>query len=323
MKFENRFRLPAPLYNALTWDTYSKGDADISVTEMLKSPRQRLLQKRHDAEIVVDASENLWSLMGRGVHYILEMAAKSIEKREGVFDGLTEERFTVTVDGPIKPWKVSGQIDLLYRDGETLVLTDYKVSSVWAFLLERKNGFVKPDWEAQLNIQRWLIWKALGMEIGRLEIGGIIRDHKKSEAKMKPDEYPQIPIMLPEAKRWPLEQTEAFVKERVRIHQLAELKADNELDPCSAEERWERGEAWAVMKKGRKSAVKVFKVDEHEHAELEAAGCRDDFNTADKTKDYYLEHRPGVSGKCEDYCYAAPFCSQFQGIKTPAEATAA
>ncbi len=36
---------------------------------------------------------------------------------------------------------------------------------------------------------------------------------------------------------------------------------------CSAEERWERGEKWAVMKRGRKSAVKLhtseFSAEQH------------------------------------------------------------
>ena len=71
MKFTNKFALPKPLYSALTWDSYTKGKADISVTELLKSPRQRILAKRHDDEITVDASENLWTLAGRAVHHIL------------------------------------------------------------------------------------------------------------------------------------------------------------------------------------------------------------------------------------------------------------
>jgi hypothetical protein len=324
MKFTNKFGLPAPLYHALTWDTYTKGEADVSVTELLKSPRQRLLQKRHDAEITIDASENLWSLMGRAVHQVLKNSAAELDKKKGGFDGLVEERLFVDVAGPLKTWKLGGEFDLLYTEDKVLVLADYKVSSVWAFLLERKNGFVKPDWEAQLNIYRWMLALHGFDKIDKLQIGGIIRDFKKSEAKRDPENYPQIPIMLPEAKRWPLEQVERFVHERVRIHQLAEVKKDLELDLCSAEERWERGESYAVMKKGRKSAVKVFKVDEHEQAELEAHGCADDFNKGTKDNPHYVEHRPGVSGKCEDYCYAAPFCNQYQGIKAvPAEETEA
>ena len=174
--------------------------------------------------------------------------------------------------------------------------------------MERQNGYVKPDWAKQLNIYRWMIHKTLGYDVDRLEIGGLMRDWKRSDYEKKPDEYPPCPIILPEAEKWPLSEVEAFVKERVRIHQEAEGKTDAELEFCTADERWERGECWAVMKKGRKTAVKLFDND------MEAA----DFKGADK--DLYVEHRPGRSMKCESYCHGQPWCSQYKEANRQTEA---
>lgn len=298
MKFSNTSKLPAPMFHALTWDTYTKGKADISVTELLKPPRQRLLAKRHDADITINASQNLWSLMGRSTHNVLREAAKSIK---GGFNGLTEERLFVGIDGPKGKWMLSGEFDLLYvNEKKELVLSDYKVTGVFGILLEERNGFVKPEWAKQLNIYRWMLHEH-GFDVERLEIGAILRDWTASKTKTDP-KYPKEPIMIIEVPMWSLKEVEAYVKERVAVHQLAEDLSDDELAACTPDERWERGEKWAVMQAGKKRAFRLF---DNEH---EAQDCATEVGGR-------VEHRPGVSAKCNTlYCYGAPWCDFFKGL---------
>ena len=283
MIYTNKYELPEPIYKALTDKTYV-GGGDISATSLLKSPRQRQLEKRHDKEIVVDASDMMWSVLGTAVHNLFEKHSKAV-------NGLTEERLTVEVDG----MKVSGQADLLEQVGDNLVLTDYKVSSVWSFILDKG---VKPEWEQQLNIYRWLFNKAAGFDVKLLRICGIIRDWKVSDSKKDPS-YPTCPIVFRDVVSWPFDKIEAFIKERVALHKAAAELPDDKLPLCTAAERWERPTKYAVMQKGKVRAFKLF--DDMN----EANACAIDVKG-------FVQVRPGVAGKCESYCNAAPFCNQYK-----------
>ena len=53
---------------------------------------------------------------------------------------------------------------------------------------------------------------------------------------------------------------EEFVYTRVKLHQDWEVKylMDEILPDCSDEDRWKKDDTWRVMKKGRKSALRVL-----------------------------------------------------------------
>ncbi len=289
MKWTNKFNLPEPLFRALTEDRYKKV-GDISVTSLLKTPRQRLLAERHDAEIVGDASWNLWSLLGTAVHHIVERGAKNVE-------AISEERLTMEVKTRFGTWVVSGAPDLWMDD----VVWDYKTSGTFTFIVERDNGGVKPEWEAQLNMYAEL-YRQAGFKVNGLRIQPIMRDWMKSKAEIDP-EYPKCPMTPYVVKMWPRKETQAFIKQRVEIHQAAVDTPDEDLEMCSPEERWERGEKWAVMKGAAKRAFRTF-TDPAEADECAAAvGGK-------------VVHRPGKANRCDpQYCHGAPFCSFFQELE--------
>ena len=298
MIFSNKYNLNAPLFHALTWDSYSRGKANISVTGLLKSPRQRILTERHQDEITVDASENLWTLLGRSVHNVLRESAK---RTENLIDAIAEERLFVKVNGPLDEWTLSGEFDLLYKDENDLVLTDYKCLSIWSYILE-KNGGVKKEHEQQLNIYRWMLSK-YDFHPTKLEISMIFRDWKQGEAEKSVasgrTDYPQAPIMVVPVAMWTLEDTEKFIKERIALHQKADAAGDDYLPNCSDDERWVRGDSWAVMKGTAKRALRVFDND------VEANACAQEIGGK-------VEFRKGKAQKCSLFCQANRFCSQFQ-----------
>ena len=79
---------------------------------------------------------------------------------------------------------------------------------------------------------------------------------------------------------------------------------DDEIEPCTPEERWSTPTKYAVMKEGRKTAVKVCATEE------EAQSFIDDL---EKDKDKHtIEVRPGIDKKCEDYCPCYKFCSYYK-----------
>ena len=70
--FTNRAELPQAIVDAVKNDSYSKGEADISVTELLLLPRLAALREKHANEIVEDESDRIWSLFGQAMHTVLE-----------------------------------------------------------------------------------------------------------------------------------------------------------------------------------------------------------------------------------------------------------
>ena len=96
---------------------------------------------------------------------------------------------------------------------------------------------------------------------------------------------------------WTEEKCEFYLDERIRLHQAARV----ELPLCTPEERWATADSWALLKEGRKTAVRLFDKEADAQAALQAAGAK-----------HTVEHRPGRNVRCESYCSAAPFCDQYQ-----------
>jgi hypothetical protein len=163
-------------------------------------------------------------------------------------------------------------------------LSDYKVTTVY-----KKNG--SDGWTRQLNVLRWLAHQN-GHEINQLEVIGIFRDWRKTEAERNPN-YPQAAIMAIPVPLWSLEDAEEYITERVYMHQAA---SRGESAPCTDEERWFSGNSYALMKHGAKRATKVSSI-------------RSDFDLADPAE-YTVETRAGEYKRCEHYCDVRAFCSQ-------------
>ena len=284
MKITNHFKLPQPLVDSVKSDEwYDKGASDISATQLIGPPQIRILSKRHDKDIEQDVTDRIFMLFGSAVHNILEKA-----DTEGY---ISEERYIHEVDGV----KVGGQIDLIHK--ETGVLYDYKTTSAWS-LIHEVNG--KPDWEKQTNIYSWLA-KKNGVDVKAIKIVCILKDWSKSQARTKAD-YPKHPVVTLNIPLWDDQKAETYVTSRVMLHKTAE--ASDSLPPCSEEERWAKPSKVAVMKEGRKTALKLFDMSDNLKA----------YEMAQNTPNGYVEHRQGASIRCQDYCSVAPFCNQWKAM---------
>lgn len=272
MQITNLTRLPAPLVSAVSQKREPR-PGQISVTELINPPQMRALTLKHWADLTEDASERIWATMGQLMHKLLEEHGRESEEH------LIEHTLSTEIEG----LTVTGTFDLYRRDG---VLTDYKFVSVWTTI----DG-VKREWEQQLNLYAELL-RRHGYQVNRLEIVAIYRDWSKMRAQ--DSSYPKSQVSVFEVPLWPSEVAAKFLEERVRLHKRAE---EGECVECSPEERWERRTKYALMKPGRKSAIKLF--DTHEDA-----------TAALSQSDHYVETRPGASIRCESYCSVSAFCQQ-------------
>ena len=99
---------------------------------------------------------------------------------------------------------------------------------------------------------------------------------------------------------WTDDERQKFVEKRIREHQDAR---EGNWRPCTDDERWKKDDKYAVMKKGRVSALRVLNTYQEAvtwMVENEPKGT------------VTIEERPGEYTRCNEYCSAAPFCQQHQ-----------
>lgn len=288
MKLTNKFGLPQTFVNVIQRPTYTKGKANISVTELLNSPRIVQLKRKHWDDIETDASEMVWALFGSAVHNILEHGKDSHH--------IVEERIFAEHEG----WKLSGAIDLQEVEEDGIIISDYKVTGAWSVMNE------KQDWHNQLNIYAWLVEKVKKQPVKKLQIIAIVRDWSARDTAK--EGYPSSPIATIDIPLWPMEQREEYINERIHLHSAAyfDSEIDGEMAECTAEEMWEKPEKFAVKKEGGVRAKSLH--DSRDEAEL-----------AMPSKGYFIEHRPGSRTRCESYCQVSAFCNQYQNYLSTKE----
>ena len=285
MRITNELNLPTAFVKLAERDYIFK-DKEYRVTSLLKGIRETVLERRHHDKIERDAADMIWLVFGTAVHSILESQQETDTE-------LKEERIKI----PIGDYILSGQFDL-YCDKEKKI-TDYKTASVWKIIY---GDF--EDWRKQEMIYAYMI-QQLGFNVRKGEIVALLKDHSKSKAKYDPS-YPQQPVasVAFDITAKDMTDTELFLKYKFIEIEKAEKMADDELPVCTPEERWNSGDKYAVMKKGRKSALRVL------DSQDDAAKWM-----IDNGKGEYIETRPGEDRKCQDYCNVNMFCSYWQEVQ--------
>lgn len=283
MKVTNKFGVPAPLVTLASREYYSKGAAQYSVTELLSPPRLRRLREQHEDAIEQDVTDMMWSMLGSALHVVME--------RGQTENHITEERLFADVDGST----ISGAIDLQQEKDGGVIITDYKFTSAWSVMREKK------EWIEQLNVYKWLVETVKRRRVDGLQICAFIRDFNRHESK---EGYPAAPIQVLQIPMWTTVEAEQFVRKRLDLHRDAKFAQDlgEPLPECSPEERWQSETTYAVKRDGRKTAIRVFST-EQEAKEL-----------AEKEKGY-VEVRPGEPRRCLGFCPVSAWCDQAAGAQ--------
>ena len=299
MKITNKSNLPKVIERAVINDPYDSSGSNISTTRLIAPPRIRVLEMRNWDLIEDDVSNRIFSLLGQSVHHILERSKLKVD--------LAERRLFYKDDKITNGWTLSGQFDLLSRQGD---LTDFKVTSAWAALAALTNG--KDEWENQLNVldflcrknQKTLTRYKKEVKVKSLNIMAILRDWSKLKV-MQSDNYPRKQVVMIPIRRWSEEEQENYVQARIKLHQDAE-KSD-QLPLCTAKERWRKENSYALMLDNRKTAKRVLPTREEmdmymkENKYVEGQGCK-------------VVFRAGEDVRCQHYCSVNQFCSHFMNV---------
>lgn len=287
MKYTNNEKLPSAIVNAcMEDDGHEPKDGVYHVTELIKPTKMAALQRRHHDEIVQDVSDCVWLVFGKAVHSLLE-------KHDDT--GYSEYELSVELENGCT---VVGRCDL-YNE-EECAIEDYKTASVWKVI---GNDF--SEWRLQ-GIQYAYMMQLNGKLVKKLRFHAFLKDWTAREFRLSSLQgkyYPPKPIYT-----WEYEVSSADIEEAHRFmierssaeHGAIALDSDDEIPCCTPEERWNSGNRFAVMKPGRKTALKLF------DSEDEAIAF------SNQNQGTYIEKRTGEDKRCRDYCLGHEFCSYWK-----------
>lgn len=270
MKVTNKYGLPESIRKACEYKQHTT--ADFSVTQLLKGVCEIVLEKMNNDNLEIDCSESVFAIFGSAVHKILEN-----EDVEGV-EKEVYMTFT-TSNGAV----ISGVADEIDNNKKTV--NDYKTCAVWKIKFKDYD-----DWRKQLKSYCFLNYKRTGKMFLKGTIIALIKDWSPTD-RDRDNEYPRTPIVKIE---FDFTEDEILDVEQLWTEKTNEvnyiLNYQSKLYECSEKEKWTKPPKFAVMKKGRKTAIKLF--DSEDEAE----------ELASTDKDYFVEHRKGEDTKCIKYC---------------------
>jgi hypothetical protein len=305
MKITNKNNLPIALVNAAQryLNEYQRC-GDVSVTELIDSPRISVLKRRHEDEIEVDISDCIWLLHGQLIHLLLEANADE--------NTICEQRIIVPFDG----WEISMKADFICKIEGTspaeYCIHDWKDTKAYAWKIAPTHSHT-----AQNNIYRLGYRIASGLNCTQGQLDMLIKDFSTVEKMKHPREYPEREAVSVPVPAWDTAKTEAYLSERIAIHKHARTCTDDDLPECTLHERW-----------GERDRFAVKTVDGGKVCERACPGGAG-FNTADEArawmktkktgKQYVVEFRPGENKRCDrNGCWVSRFCSFYNTKLNPA-----
>ena len=283
MKITNKLGLPDMLVRAVEKD-YTYQDKRYSITSLLDPDRVLMLKRRYNDVIEQDISECIWMLFGTVTHYALETG---IELKENEY---VEKHLEYTFENG---YTLSGIVDHIFD-----YIDDYKTTSVWTVIYGSNNE----HWKKQLQMGAYLFYKDSGKWMNKGRIIAILKDWNKKDAYK--DDYPKQPVAVIEFDLGTPEEIEEWILDRFETIRIVEKLSDMNLPMCSSEERFNKGDTYAVKKIGNKTAMKVHKT--LEEAEEHLANLENKYPGV-----YEIEHRKGEDTKCLNYCQCNKFCPYY------------
>ena len=127
MILTNKNNLPQQFVNAVNTD-YKPTPHQYSVTTVLNSTRQTILQRRYNEVIEDDVSNQIWAILGTAFHGLLENSKE--DENELKEEYLKQE--LSCLDERLKGYYLSGKADL-YNEKENKMI-DFKTTSSFKFV---------------------------------------------------------------------------------------------------------------------------------------------------------------------------------------------
>ena len=288
MKLTNKYGMPPVFFSMIRemdaqWSRGGSGSGRESygVTTLASSPWRTKLMKMHGDDLVEDVRDRFFAFRGQMMHKALEDVP--------LYNMMPELRIGMEIDGA---W-LAGRIDVI-SPGK---IEDHKMGTVNSVFYHDDDKV--QELARQLNVYRYMVWKVFTLPIYELAAQFYLMDWVGNKA-LTDSTYPQKPHFEVPVPLWTLEETEAYIMERIALHR----KPLEELEPCSPKERWARPASYALKSPDLKRASKVGASRE----EVEKWMVK--YPTRWKPGSV-IEERPGEDIRCARYCGVSGVCPYF------------
>lgn len=271
----NSSNLPISVAVWLAQDDYDhvNDPAYISATSILKPTKAVVLGNSLAQEGDVDITNLVASRMGTAIHTAIEDAwTKNPQKTmkllgypQKLIDALkvnpdpstvTEDDFVIYQEvrtiKEIDGWKVGGKFDFIC-DGQ---LEDFKSTSVYTYI----NQSNAEKYVQQGSIYRWLNPTLVTNDVMRINY--VFTDWSAAKAKQTKD-YPPARILSQEYPLMTIQETEAFIREKLsKIN--SSINADqSQMPECTSEDLWERPTVYKYYKNPAKKTRSTGNFDSY------------------------------------------------------------
>lgn len=283
MKYTHLDTLPKIIQRAIIEDDYDRGElTDISVTELIDSPRIFALRRKHKDSIISDARMAVHSLIGRAVHKYLQGFARGTD--------IAEQRLYATIDGIT----LSGSMDIQEEEDGFITISDYKTWKV------EKLRYPHHELEKQLNCYAYLAEKN-GKKVKAVQGIIILKDWSGTLASSSLF-YPQSPVTVLPVPLKGMEETSLWIRERIALFRPYLDKPIQQIKSiCSDEELWGVGDNVRSRKRKDDKGDSIGGVSVEGHD--------------DQIKALQLGAilKVGQERRCKgNYCGVAQFCDQYK-----------
>lgn len=314
-KYTNQQGLPLAIAVYLATDHYDHEDDTVSATALLKPTRQLILAKRLPEDMsLVDVSRLLKSRMGTSIHdgierawlvnYRVAMTALGYPQRviDRVVinpdpDTVTEDQVPVYLEQrsyrEIMGVKISGKFDFVAEG----MIEDFKTTGTLTWV----NGVKDDDYILQGSIYRWLNPKIVTSD--QMRINFIFWDWQAARAKADP-KYPKADAAAKIYNLLSLEQTEAFIRNKLAEITRYQDADEADLPLCSDKELWRSSPVWKYYKNPQNTSRSTKNFDNAHDAYLR---LQQDGHIGK------VVEVPGEVVACK-YCSAFPLCSQAKAL---------
>lgn len=319
MSITNNSNVPLALAVWLVHDEYDYINEPnyISVTRLMKPLRHLILPSRvpDSVKVPVDVEDLTASAMGKTLHDGVEKAWVKGYKKNLAKLGYPEEAIARVLINPepedLKPdsvpvyleqramrkitvkgveYTIGGKFDMVAEG----IVHDNKSTTAYTWLYGTKDD----DYKLQGSLYRWLNPDKITEDF--IRICFIFTDWQKAQAKQNPN-YPQKRLLYKDIPLMSLEETEAWIVDKLTKLSVFKDQPEEKLPECTPEELWLSDPLYKYYSDPTKTSGRSTK----------------NFDSAKEAQAFMIERAgkgvlitvPGTAKRC-GYCDAFPICSQ-------------
>ena len=300
MDLTNVTGLPYPIWYAFN-ELYNShppvAPDEFTATQLLKSSKEIHLMREHSDEVVKDVQDVMAMIDGTCRHEVMRRIIENLGDEKYVCERRFSRNINVEVDGVQVPIKISGGVDMYYRDDSGLHIIDYKNTNQASIDKAREGEDTK--YLDQMYIYAWLMEPELGER--PLDATIVAQNKRLFKKDIDLNDPTKVPAQQMTFSLDDMDYQNALIE---KIKGKIENVLSSRIPECSDEEMWMTERLYGVKKpENQKYNKKCSSMAEANQFLIEKGWAG---------KGYTITEIVPEPKKCNGNCDYLPWCKQGQ-----------